>query len=322
MEITHVNSIRPDNRSIDFNRPPLHPKAMARLPLGTVRPAGWLKHQLDLMRDGTVGHLDELSPFLQDDNGWLNPTKEYANREDAHYSGGWEEQVYWVRGLYPLAVLTGDAKLLAKALNYIDAILTSGDDDGYFGSKINKKVVGKNGKSLPDLWPNMLAIDFLILFHEVTGDDRVVQLLTSFFTYCKNLPDGQFLAAADQEDYAAEMEMFGNWKVDIQYRRAGDMIPHIYWLFNKTGEDWLLSLARRFFDNIAPYYPARKHDPINVALDLGQSQMPLKQLDLRKQRLRVSLSLGVLRELVRGQMAGHLLLNTDQLAPRIPQLYL
>lgn len=268
MKITHVSTIQRETTSNDFNRLPLHPKAMARLPLGTVRPGGWLKHQLDLMCDGTVGHLDQLSPFLHKDNGWLNPTKEYSNTNQARYRGYWEEPVYWVRGLYPLAVLTGNSELLGKAREYIDAILASGDADGYFGPKINKKVVGNNGKSLPDLWPNMLAIDFLILFHEVTKDERVIHLLTDFFRYCRNIPDDQFLTAVDKQnyatEYATEMETFGNWMVDIQYRRAGDMIPHIYWLFNKTGEDWLLALAKRFFDNIAPYYPARKHDPFYV----------------------------------------------------------
>ena len=64
MEIVPVREIPSSSRSFDFNRPPLHPKPMARLALGAVRPCGWLKGQLDLLCDGTVGHLDELSPFL------------------------------------------------------------------------------------------------------------------------------------------------------------------------------------------------------------------------------------------------------------------
>ena len=235
---------------------------MARLPLGTVRPDGWLKHQLNLMCNGTVGHLDELSPFLDDDNGWLQPKKDYTGATDANIKGGWEEAVYWIRGLYPLAVITDNTKLLDKALKYIEAILASGDDDGFYGARQNKKVMGNDGKAIPDLWPNMLVNDFLILYYEVTEDPRVISLLTNFFQFCRAIPENQFLAVAGWANYAEEMESHGNWKIDIQYRRAGDMIPHIYWLFNKTGEDWLLPLARRFFDNIAPYFPARKHDPI------------------------------------------------------------
>ena len=261
MNITAAKSIPFASQSTDFNKPPLRPKAMARLPLGVVRPDGWLKHQLDLMCDGTVGHLDELSPFLDDDNGWLRYKKDYTGTEDAQVKGGWEEAVYWIRGLYPLAVITENGKLLDKALRYIETILESGDEDGYFGAKQNKRTVGKDGKAIADLWPNMVVIDFLILYYEVTKDHRVIPLLTEFFQFCRKIPDEQFLAVADWSNYAEEMESHGNWKVDIQYRRAGDMIPHIYWLYSRTGEDWLLPLARRFFDKIAPYYPARKHDP-------------------------------------------------------------
>ena len=235
---------------------------MARLPLGVVRPRGWLQRQLELMRDGTVGHLDELSPFLTPDNGWLHPSRNYAGTEHERDRAGWEEQPYWVRGLYPLAVLTGSQSLLKKARAYIESILSSGDGDGYFGPLQNKARVGKNGTSLPDLFPNMLAIDFLIQYHEETGDPRVVPLLTGFFAFCRDLPEERFLAVAPWVGYEQELERFGDARLDIQYRRAGDMLPHIYWLYNQTGERWLLDLARRFFDHIAPHYPARRHPPV------------------------------------------------------------
>lgn len=262
MKISTVQTIPSSSKKPAFNKPPLHPRAMARLPLGVVHPDGWLKHQLDLMCEGTVGHLDELSPFMDEDNGWLQYKKDYRGTEDSRTKGGWEEVVYWIRGLYPLAIITGNRELLAKAMKYIEAILASSDAEGYFGPKQNKKVVGNDGRAIADLWPNMVAIDFLILYHDLTEDPRVIPLLTNFFRFCKDIPDDQFLAIGEWTEYAQEMESHGNWKIDIQYRRAGDMIPHIYWLFNKTGEEWLLLLARRFFDKIAPYFPARRHDPI------------------------------------------------------------
>ena len=211
---------------------------------------------------GTVGHLDELSPFLVVDNGWLHPNEDFSDREDERDLAGWEEQPYWIRGLYPLGVLTGDPAVQEKAQRYIEAILQSQDESGYFGPLQNKARVGKEGRTFPDLFPNMLAIDSLVQHQEATADPRVVPLLTNYFAYCRDLPDDQFLAVGAWEGYERELDGFGDARIDIQYRRAGDMLPHIYWLYNQTGELWLLDLARRFFDRIAPYFPARRHPPV------------------------------------------------------------
>ena len=84
------------NRHYVCNRAPLSANPIVKLPLGSVRPTGWLRHQLDLMTDGMTGRLDEVSHFVADDNGWLGGDKE-----------GWEEQAYWFRGFYAMAVLAG-----------------------------------------------------------------------------------------------------------------------------------------------------------------------------------------------------------------------
>jgi DUF1680 family protein len=194
---------------------------------------GWLGHQLDRMVDGMVGRLGELSAFLAPDNGWLggdNP--------------GWEEQPYWLRGFHDLAVLTADERLLAEARRWIDAVIESQDRDGYFGARYHKAVVGQNGQAICDLWPHMVMIDALIGHHEATGDPRIIPMLRRFFQFCRDLPDGQFIPPQNPD--------FGDWKPFIQYDRAGDMLPHLYWLYNHTGERWLLDLATRFFQRIKP----------------------------------------------------------------------
>ena len=62
------------------NRPPLQPSPLIRLPLGSVQARGWLQHQLDLMAEGQVGQLSEISRFLTADSGWLGGEER-----------GWEE---------------------------------------------------------------------------------------------------------------------------------------------------------------------------------------------------------------------------------------
>ena len=61
------------------------------LPLGSIRPAGWLKDQLRIQADGLSGHLDEFWPDIKD-SAWFGGNAE-----------GWERVPYWLDGLVPLA---------------------------------------------------------------------------------------------------------------------------------------------------------------------------------------------------------------------------
>mgnify|MGYP001332516732 CR=1 FL=1 len=50
------------------NRAPLAPSPLVRLPIGAVRPEGWLKKQLELQAEGFHGRLTEISRFLKKEN--------------------------------------------------------------------------------------------------------------------------------------------------------------------------------------------------------------------------------------------------------------
>ncbi len=185
------------------------------------------------MVKGQVGRLPELSKFLADDNGWLGTDND-----------GWEEQPYWFRGFYDLGVLSGDRGIRSESSRWIEAVVASRQEDGYFGPRCMKAVVGKNGKVVCDLWPHMVMLDALRSHWEVARDQRVLDLATGFFRFCANLPEEQFVPPGDRE--------FGDWRPFIQWTRAGDMLPHVYWAYNLTGEGWLLDVARRFHEHVAP----------------------------------------------------------------------
>lgn len=245
-------------------RAPLLPGRFAKLPLGSVKPHGWLRHQLDLMAEGQVGRLRELSLFLADDNGWFGTDND-----------GWEEQPYWLRGFYDLGALTGNERIARESVRWIEAVFASEQPDGYFGPPCMKAIVGKNGAVICDLWPHMVMIDALRSHWEFTRDERVVSLLLRFFRFCAQLPEDRFIPPGDRE--------FGDWRPFIQWTRSGDMLPHIYWLYSLTGEEWLLDVAARFHAHVEPpkgeflqdhvvHFTQRFREPGNFYLQSGDPQ--------------------------------------------------
>ena len=192
MQVTVV--VKPDtSKSNSFyctNRHPLSANPLVKLPLGSIRPGGWLKHQIELMAEGMTGHLPELSRFLTDDNGWFGSD-----------NPGWEEQPYWLRGFYPMAVISGNKRCLAEAKRWMEAVLTSQDEDGYFGAQYHKRIEGKNGKVVTDLWPHMVMLDAVIQYYEDTGDERVIAFMKRFFEFCRDLPEEMFVPKATWQQY-------------------------------------------------------------------------------------------------------------------------
>jgi hypothetical protein len=135
--------------------------ALRGLPLGTVKPRGWLHEQLRLQAAGLTGHLDAIWPDTGPDSAWLGGTGE-----------DWERGPYYCDGLVPLAYLLDDPALIAKARNWMQHVLSSQQPDGQFGPTTND-----------DWWPRMVMLKALTQYHEATGDSRVLPFMTRYFQY-------------------------------------------------------------------------------------------------------------------------------------------
>ena len=126
------------------NRAPLQAGALVKLPIGSVKPQGWLMETLRRQQEGLVGRLPEVSAWLQKDgNAWL--------AEDGRGKWGWEEVPYWLRGAVLLAQLVDDKKLQVETEEWIEAVFASQRPDGNFGPL---RVFGDDGSH--DLWANMV----------------------------------------------------------------------------------------------------------------------------------------------------------------------
>lgn len=195
------------------NRAPLEPAHLVPLPVGTVQPKGWLRVYLERQRDGLSGHLDEISVWLQkDDNAWLS--------KNGKGKYGWEELPYWLRGYIQLAYILNDPKMIAESELWINGALNSQRADGDFGP--DQKFDDDGSR---DFWANMLMMYSLETYYDHSHDPRVINLMTRYFKYQLSVPDDKFLTHY--------------W----QKMRGGDNLYSVYWLYNRTGEAFLLDLA-------------------------------------------------------------------------------
>lgn len=186
-----------------FPQAPLMQQPFALLPTGSIKAAGWLLRQLHIQADGLGGHLDEFWPIVGPDSGWSGGTGE-----------SWEDGPYFLDGLVPLAWQLDSPTLKAKAMRFINWTLDHPWDNGMFGPRSND-----------DWWPRMVMLKVLTQYHELTGDPRVMPLMTRYFHY-----QLQAMPARPLRDWGR--------------MRWQDELVSVLWLYQRTHDAKLLELAQ------------------------------------------------------------------------------
>jgi DUF1680 family protein len=137
---------------------------------------------------------------------------------DSGWLGGkgesWERGPYYADGLVPLAFLLDDPKLVAKAKKWVEWTLANQRPDGSIGPEKNM-----------DWWATMVMLKTLTQYQEATGDPRVIPLMQRYFRH--------HLAESGNRPLQ-------KWAVF----RWQDEALTVLWLYNRTGDTWLLDLAK------------------------------------------------------------------------------
>ena len=222
------------------NRKPLKPSVLIKLPVGSIKPNNWLKVCLVRQSNGLTGKLGEISAWLQkEDNAWLS--------EDGMGKWGWEEVPYWLKGYANIGYILRDQGMIDEAKIWIEGALKSQKPNGYFGpGYARESYIDESERTeenldkeiqVKDFWPNMIMLYCLQSYFEYSGDERVITLMTNYFKYQLNVPDDKFLSKTKY------------W----QRIRGGDNLHSVIWLYNQTGDTWLLQLAEKIHQNTAPW---------------------------------------------------------------------
>jgi hypothetical protein len=202
--------------------------AFRPLPLGSIRPEGWLLRQLRLQADGLTGHLDEFWPDVARSR-WFGGTAE-----------GWERAPYWLDGAVPLAFLLDDGALQERLAGHVARIVDGQRPSGAFGPCPEDPVATRY-----DPWAILLVNKALVQYHEATGEDRVLEAVA------------RSLRGLQQTLSRVPLFDWGRF-------RWFEGLVSVFYLHDRTGEPWLLDLARLLRDQGVDYESLYRTEDVRV----------------------------------------------------------
>jgi uncharacterized protein len=187
------------------NRAPLQASKYVRLPLGAVRPSGWLRDQLIVQTNGLTSHIGELWNVLED-SGWKGDTGKNVAPECCTP----RFVPRWLEGLTVLAGVLDDHRLRSLADPYMQFILNVTDPP-----QVTPSVIAWShlGRFLPD-------------YFDLTGDPRAVTLARRIL------------------DYADSVRLSPDKSI-VDPNRLGMLLSFGCWYFNQTGDADIPALLER-----------------------------------------------------------------------------
>jgi len=169
---------------------PQNKEVYTPLNLGEIKPAGWLKLQIERDMEGFAGNLDKIVPDLINDpiysTGRLHSkskAKELGNLkagdigDDEQYKW-WnsETQSNWWDGYIRNAFLLDNKEYIDRASNHVKDMLATQDENGYLGiytPDTRYNFTSENG----EFWAKATLYRYLLAYYEATGDKVVWESL-------------------------------------------------------------------------------------------------------------------------------------------------
>ena len=233
-DISVVDSIatKETNKYYVSNRTPLQPSKLIKLPVGSVKPEGWLLEYFIRQKNGLTGNLEKISAWLdKKDNAWLSKSGEGKWR--------WEEVPYWLKGYANIGYIIEDKEMIDESKIWIESVINSQREDGYFGPEpyvsgtldVRIRELDQKKRKAIDFWPNMIMLYCLQSYYEFSNDQRVIDLMTNYFKFQLDIEEEELLSGKYYWDRI----------------RGGDNLHSVIWLYNRTGEKWLLKLAEKVY---------------------------------------------------------------------------
>ncbi|THH00625.1 hypothetical protein EW026_g1931 [Hermanssonia centrifuga] len=205
----------------------LAPKKFLSLPLGAVKPAGWLHDQLAVQTNGLAGHEHDFY--------------DYVAQTDWTGAGS-----YWFNGMVPNGVLMGDAKIQAQTQAFLDYVLDHQDATGWLGPEVNTT----KPRYLWGRYPFFFgAIQMVEANPSIAG--RVVPALHKFVSLANTmLHNGEGLedwTNTRWEDFVITLQ----WLYDFHPDGQEDLLIDTMKMLKYTGDPWEDVFSPEYFPHTA-----------------------------------------------------------------------
>ncbi|KAG5723877.1 hypothetical protein E4T56_gene9812 [Termitomyces sp. T112] len=227
----------------------LAPKKFLTIPLGKVRPVGWLMDQLLVQTNGLAGHLHEFYNYVAETD-WTGGSSYYSNLEEAGS--------YWFNGMVPNGVLVNDAAINAKTSEFLSYVLSHQDSTGWLGPE-----VGTNKPRY--LWGRYPFFFGAIQMIEVDPSltDSVVTALYKFVTLANSmLKNGEGVedwTATRWEDFVITLQWLYDNHPNGQEALLIDTMKRLKW----SGVPWEKVFSKEYFPTTAVEHTP---NPFNLPL--------------------------------------------------------
>jgi hypothetical protein len=231
------------------NREPLLETTYMQLPLGAVKPLGWLYDQLVVQKNGLTSHLNEVWDVAAN-SAWKGDTGMNVTPEccTARYFPRWLE------GLIPMAWMLDDDSLKNEVMRYMNYIISV--------------------DSIPLITPSLVAWSHLgrVLpdYYEITGDKRTLETARRIFEYANTV---KHLEKGSKNNP----------------KRLGMLLNFSWWYYNETSDPTVFALIdsaakpsaddwREYFSNFEehdrtgmPDFPLNDEDMGRHGVDVAQA---------------------------------------------------
>lgn len=177
-----------------------------------IKPQGWVKEFLLTQMAGLTGHIEKAgAPFN---------CVEWGKPDYVGYNAGWwvyEQVAYWLDGYLKCAILLEDEAAIKRASDIIYSVLDNPDEEGYLGPRYLKPA-DKEGWNR---WPHVVFFRACMTLYDYTGDDGILSAITRHYL---------------------------GPRLDFSFNRDVLNVEIMVWLYGKTGNRELLTLAEESYE--------------------------------------------------------------------------